>query len=110
MRHFFLVSLLFLLTRSADAQLADDWSRLRHYAQAIGVDSLCANPDSACLTRYFTQIIYGRTPRRMSYQGVPESMDTIRIKQLTSMFLVGPRSVGPRSVGPRSVGARFTST
>ncbi|GAB3643649.1 L,D-transpeptidase family protein [Spirosoma arcticum] len=87
MRTLLLVSLLYLTTRSVEAQMADDWSRLRQYAHAIGVDSLCAQPDSACLTRYFTQIIYGRTPRRMSYQGLPERVDTAGINRLTHQFL-----------------------
>ena len=94
MRRFLFVSLLYLITYSVKAQATDDWQRLRQYAQAIGVDSLCAHPDSACLTRYFTQIVYGRVPRRMSYQGVSEYIDTVRIDRLTRQFLSGPRSVG----------------
>lgn len=89
MRRFLLVSLLCLITDAINAQIANDWFRLRQYAQAIGVDSLCDQPDLACLTRYFTQIVYGQTPRRMSYQGVSEHIDTARINQLTSQFLAG---------------------
>ena len=96
MRCFLPGLLLYLTTHVAGAQTADDWTRLRNYAHAIGVDSLCPQPDSACLTRYFTQIVYGRTPRRIAYQGVPERIDTVRIDRLTHqfLFLVGPRSVG----------------
>lgn len=89
MYRFLLVSLLCLITHSVDAQMVGDWTRLRQYAHAIGVDSLCAQPDSACLTRYFTQIVYGRTPRRMGYQGVPERIDTVRIDRLTRQFREG---------------------
>lgn len=87
MHRFLLVSLLCSITSSVDAQMADDWLRLRQYAHGIGIDSLCAQPDSACLTRYFTQIVYGRTPRRMAYQGVPEQIDTVRLNRLTRQFL-----------------------
>ena len=66
-----LAAFLLLIVEVAQAQLADEWSRLRQCAHSIGVDSLCAQPDSACLNRYVTEIIYGRTPRRMNYQGVP---------------------------------------
>lgn len=89
MHRFLLGLLLYLTTHTAGAQIADDWTKLRSYAHAIGVDSLCAQPDSACLTRYFTQIIYGRAPRRMSYQGLSERIDTIRISRLTHQFLDG---------------------
>ncbi|GAB2583827.1 L,D-transpeptidase family protein [Spirosoma areae] len=89
MRLLLLISLLYVPNRPVDAQMADDWSRLRQYAHAIGVDSLCAQPDSACVTRYFTQIVYGRTPRRMSYQGVAERLDTVRINRLNHQFLSG---------------------
>ena len=94
MRRFLAGLLLYLTTYTASAQIAGDWTRLRTYAHSIGVDSLCAQPDSACLTRYFTQIIYGRVPRRMSYQGLSEHLDTVRINRLTHQFLAGPRSVG----------------
>ncbi|GAB3949632.1 hypothetical protein GCM10028805_26210 [Spirosoma harenae] len=88
-----LLSFLFALTLSTgNAQITDHWNRLRRYAHAIGVDSLCDQPDSICLKRYFTQIIYGRAPHRMSYQGVRESIDTLRISQLARQFMVG--SVG----------------
>ena len=86
----FLLILLALLTASiAQAQSADDWLRLRQYAQDIGVDSLCARPDSACVGRYFTEIVYGRTPRRMNYAGVAEGIDSVRIARLTRQFLEG---------------------
>lgn len=81
---------IFLLVRplsSAFAQQTDDWNRLRHYASVIGINSLCATPDSTCLTRYFTEIVYGRKPRRMSFVGVPEHIDTARIHRLTRQFL-----------------------
>ncbi|GAB3742046.1 hypothetical protein GCM10028816_51280 [Spirosoma lituiforme] len=84
-----LAAFLLLSTQFTYAQLADDWSRLRQYGQDIGVDSLCDRPDSACLTRYITEIVYGRTPRRMSYQGVPAFIDSIRIERLTRQFLIG---------------------
>ena len=87
MHRVLLVFLLCLTTHTAGAQIAGDWSRLRNYAHSIGVDSLCAQPDSACLTRYFTQIIYGRTPRRMSYQGLLERIDTVGINRLSDQFL-----------------------
>ena len=88
--HRFLPGLLLCLTTlTANAQIADDWRKLRDQAHSIGVDSLCPQPDPACLTRYFTQIIYGRTPRRMSYQGLPERVDTVRINRLTLQFLDG---------------------
>ena len=74
---------------SAQAQLAVEWSRLRQHAHDIGVDSLCAQPDSACVTRYFNQIVYGRTPRRMRYQGLPEVIDSVRVARLTRQFLGG---------------------
>ncbi|SOD93405.1 L,D-transpeptidase family protein [Spirosoma fluviale] len=74
---------------SVKAQPAADWSRLRQYAASIGVDSLCNTPDPACLKRYFKEIIYGRVPRHMGYQGVTESMDTLRLNRLTRLFLAG---------------------
>ncbi|MCY7359435.1 MAG: hypothetical protein LH609_18665 [Rudanella sp.] len=89
MTRLLLVALLFLISRFADAQQGNDWIRLRQYAQDIGVDSLCAQPDSACVSRYFTEIVYGRTPRRMSYQGIPATVDTVRIARLTRQFLSG---------------------
>jgi len=82
-----LAAFLLLSTQFAQAQLADEWSRLRQYAHSIGVDSLCSQPDSACLSRYATEIVYGRTPRRMSYQGVPPSIDSLRIGRLTHQLL-----------------------
>lgn len=85
----YLIISLFLVPSLANAQRPDDWSRLHTYATAIGVDSLCANPDPVCLTRYFTQIVYGRVPQRTGYQGVAEHMDTVRINRLTSQFMAG---------------------
>ena len=87
--HRVLTILLLLTTALVHAQTADDWARLRQYATAIGVDSLCQEPDAVCLKRYFTQIVYGRSPRWMGYQGVSERIDTVRINQLTSQFLAG---------------------
>lgn len=89
MRRSLLVVLLFAGLSSAHAQAVGEWARLRQYACAIGVDSLCDQPDAGCLTQYFTQIVYGRVPRQMGYQGVPESMDTLRINRLTRQFLAG---------------------
>ena len=83
-------ALLLLSGYTAPAQLADNWARLRQYGQNIGVGSLCAQPDSACLTRYLTEIVYGRTPRRMSYQGVPVFIDSLRIQRVVSALLAGP--------------------
>ena len=83
------VAFLLLGGYSAQAQLAVEWSRLRQHAHDIGVDSLCAQPDSACVTHYFNQIVYGRTPHRMRYQGVPAFIDTVRIDRLTRQFLGG---------------------
>ena len=83
-----IVSLLLPSSR-AFAQQTDDWNRLRHYASVIGIDSLCATPDSTCLTRYFTEIVYGHKPRRMNFVGVPEHIDTTRIQRLTHQFLAG---------------------
>ncbi|QIP15112.1 L,D-transpeptidase family protein [Spirosoma aureum] len=88
MLRYLLISLL-LLPSFVNGQKPDDWSRLCNYATAIGVDSLCANPDAICLKRYFTQIIYGRTPYWISYQGVVEHIDTVHINQLTSQFMAG---------------------
>ncbi len=89
MRQLLLLPLLVVTLSFARAQDSSDWIRLRHYAQAIGVDSLCAQPDSTCLTSYFTQIVYGHTPRRISYEGVPAQLDTAGINRLTSQFLAG---------------------
>ena len=89
MHRFSLGLLLYLTTQTVSAQIADDWKRLRNQAHSIGVDSLCAQPDSACLTRYFTQIVYGRTPRLMSYQGLLERIDMVRLNRLTYQFLAG---------------------
>lgn len=87
-----LLSILLLfsfIASSVDAQPAADWSRLRRYAASIGIDTLCSAPDPACLKRYFKEIIYGRTPRHMGYQGVAESMDTLRLNRLTRLFMAG---------------------
>lgn len=89
MRFLLLISILLLLTPRSFAQQTDDWNRLRHYANVIGIDSLCANPDADCLTRYFTEIVYGHKPRRMHFVGIPERIDTGRIHRLTQQFLVG---------------------
>ncbi|CAN5632728.1 hypothetical protein BH09BAC4_BH09BAC4_14090 [soil metagenome] len=84
-----LIISLFIIPSLANAQLPGDWSRLRTYATAIGVDSLCENPDLVCLKGYFTQIVYGRVPQRIGYRGVLEQVDTVRINQLTSQFMAG---------------------
>lgn len=89
MIRFLLISLPFLISPTVEAQPASEWVRLRQHAHDIGVDSLCTQPDSACVTRYFTEIVYGRTPRRMSYQGVPTFIDSLRIDRLTHQFLGG---------------------
>ncbi|MDB5241040.1 MAG: ErfK/YbiS/YcfS/YnhG family protein [Spirosoma sp.] len=102
MHCFPLYCLLFLTTHTASAQIADDWTRFRNYAHAIGVDSLCAQPDPACLRRYFTQIIYGRVPRRISYQGISERIDTVSINRLIHQFLDRPLLVGSRPLRPVS--------
>ncbi|QDK77493.1 L,D-transpeptidase family protein [Spirosoma sp. KCTC 42546] len=84
-----LIVLFLLLPLLSTAQTSDDWTRLRQYGNEIGVDSLCPSPDVACLTTYFTQIVYGKPPRRISYQGLHEQLDTVRINQLTQQFLAG---------------------
>ena len=89
MRCFWIFPLIYLTALPVNAQVADDWRRLRQYADAVGLDSLCVNPDEVCLTRYVTQLVYGRMPRRMSFQGAPERIDTARINQLTRQFLNG---------------------
>ena len=90
MHRFRLFLLLFLPIGFTHAQpVPGDWVRLRQYATAIGVDSLCDQPDPACLHRYFTQIVYGRAPRRLGYQGVGERIDTVRINRLTRQFMAG---------------------
>ncbi len=89
MRRLLLFSFLLLTARFANAQTPADWSQLRFYAHSIGVDSLCPDPDAACLTRYFTQIVYGHMPRRMGSQGVMQRLDTTRINRLTNQFLTG---------------------
>ncbi|MBC7570211.1 MAG: L,D-transpeptidase family protein [Spirosoma sp.] len=81
--------LLLLTAPNVRAQPASDWSRLQNYASIIGIDSLCAQPDSVCLTRYFGEIIYGRPPARLSYRGVPETIDSVRLTRLTRQFLAG---------------------
>jgi hypothetical protein len=90
MPRFLLVLFLpFALCTAQSQPVPADWSRLHQYATAIGVDSLCDQPDPACLHRYFTQVVYGRAPRRMGYQGVAEFIDTIRINRLTRQFMAG---------------------
>ncbi len=93
MRQLLFLTLLCLSGLSVDAQTTDDRNRLHAYAQSIGAagatDTLCPNPDDACLKRYFTQIVYGHAPRHLSYQGVPEHLDTARIGQLTQQFMTG---------------------
>ena len=79
----------FLFPHPVAAQHPDDWSRLRQHAHDVGVDSLCTQPDLACVTRYFTEIVYGRTPRRMNFLGVIEVIDTVRIDRLTRQFMEG---------------------
>ncbi len=84
-----LILLLFTLV-SARAQNFESWTALRQYGQLIGVDSaLCVLPDSTCLKGYFTEIVYGRAPRLMSYQGVPERIDSTRIDRLSRLFRNG---------------------
>ncbi len=79
-----------LMAVTAHAQTAEAWKRLRDYGEIIGVDStLCAQPDTICLNRFFTEVIYGHTPRRMSYVGAPEKIDTVRIERLTKQFTAG---------------------
>lgn len=94
MRSILLIFVLFIFGSAIKAQVADDWNHLREYAHYIGVDSLCAEPDSSCINRYFTQIIYGRTPRRMGYQGIVEQLDTVRINRLTRQFMAGSCPTG----------------
>jgi len=89
MRRFLLLPILLLTTSLAQSQTPGDWARLRDYAHSSGVDSLCANPDSTCLTRYFTEIVYGHTPRRLGYRGLTEQLDTTRINRLTQQFMIG---------------------
>ena len=89
MHRFLPALLLYLTTHAANARITDDWRKLRNQAHSIGVDSLCAQPGPACLTHYFTQIVYGRTPRRMSYRGLSEHSDTVQINRLTHQFLAG---------------------
>lgn len=84
-----LITAFFVLPFLTTAQTPDDWIRLRQYARDIGVNSLCATPDSACVAGYFTQIIYGKASRRISYQGLHEQIDTDRLRQLTRQFLTG---------------------
>lgn len=85
---------MYLLSAPANAQSTIYWERLRNYAEAIGgvdvpTSKLCPDPDSACLVRCFTEVAYGHTPRHMSYQGVPEQLDTARITRLVHQFLAG---------------------
>jgi hypothetical protein len=94
MRYLLFYALLCLLPVTVDAQSTADWERLRNYAQSIGavdapMSKLCPNPDSTCLTRYFTAVVYGHTPPHMSYMGVPEQLDTTRISRLVHQFLTG---------------------
>ncbi|MVM39396.1 L,D-transpeptidase family protein [Spirosoma sp. HMF3257] len=84
----YLIILLALPLVSA-AQTSDDWTRLRTYGNAIGIDSLCPVPDAACLTTYFTQIVYGKPSHRLSYQGLRQQIDTTRLNRLTQQFLTG---------------------
>lgn len=79
----------FILPSLVIAQTTDDWTRLRRYADEIGIDSLCDRPDAVCLTAYFTQIVYGKPSYRLSYQGLTEHIDTLRIHRLTQQFLSG---------------------
>ena len=84
------VILLSLTAFISRAQTAEAWNRLRNYGEVIGVDSiLCATPDTSCLNRFFTEVVYGHTPRRMGYQGVPEKIDSARIARLTRQFSAG---------------------
>lgn len=79
-----------LALASTQAQTSESWNRLGNYGETIGLESnLCPPLDTACLTRYFTEIVYGHTPRRMSYQGAPEQIDSARIERLTQQFLAG---------------------
>ncbi|MVM33927.1 L,D-transpeptidase family protein [Spirosoma sp. HMF4905] len=87
LRHLLIAFL--LLPLLSLGQSSDDWVRLRQYAGEIGVDSLCYTPDSTCLKAYFTQIIYGKPSRRLSYQGLVEQMDTTRLRRLMRQFLNG---------------------
>ncbi len=94
MRYVLLYSLLFLLSINVDAQSTTNWERLSNYAQSIGavdasMSKLCPNPDTICLTRYFTEVVYGHTPTHMSYQGVPQQLDTTRINRLVYQFMAG---------------------
>lgn len=85
-----LVILLLFTLLSARAQTSESWTSLREYGRLIGIDStLCSLSDSTCLNGYFTEIIYGRAPRQMSYQGVPERIDSSRIHRLKQLFLTG---------------------
>lgn len=85
----FLLCLGCLLPSIALAQLNAEWNRLRQYGTEIGIDSLCNQPDAACLKAYFTQIIYGKPSPRLGYQGLPEQLDTARLNRLTRQFLAG---------------------
>ncbi|MBO0951801.1 L,D-transpeptidase family protein [Fibrella forsythiae] len=89
MRRFWLFLPTYLAFFTATAQTPDNWNRIRQYASAIGVDSLATPLSAARLTRYFTEIVYGRTPRRMGFQNVPEQIDTARINRLTIQFMTG---------------------
>jgi len=84
-----LIIALFVCPVLAIAQPSDDWTRLRRYADEIGVDSLCSAPDAVCLKAYFMQIVYGKPSRRLGYQGLSEQIDTARINRLTRQFLAG---------------------
>ncbi|MEZ0487327.1 L,D-transpeptidase family protein [Fibrella aquatica] len=89
MPRFWLLALTYLTAFATLAQSPDDQARLRNYAALIGVDSLAAQPDQAALVRHFSEIVYGRTPRRMGFQNVPEQIDSIRINRLTQQFMTG---------------------
>ncbi|GAB2515462.1 L,D-transpeptidase family protein [Spirosoma aerophilum] len=88
MFRYLLISLT-LLSSSTVAQTTDDWNRLRQYGSDIGVAIPCTSPNATCLTAYFTRIIYGSPNRRLSYQGLTEHLDTVRINRLTRLFMTG---------------------
>ncbi|CCH53786.1 ErfK/YbiS/YcfS/YnhG family protein [Fibrisoma limi BUZ 3] len=89
MRPYLLLFVFIFTFVSAYAQTTGDWNRLRNYAYEIGIEIPCDQPDRTCLTRYVTEIVYGHSPRRISYQGVAERLDTARIDRLTEQFLAG---------------------
>lgn len=89
MRHTLFIPFLACTLRLACAQHSEDWSQLHQYAKRIGVDSLCTNPDSSCLAQYISRIVYGHTPDKTKYQGVPEQLDTARMQAIIQTFLRG---------------------